>query len=110
MRSEGKRRRIKSVFFPGIKSVFFPEWRFFSGAWAEMRPRSRTKFGLWASGRGLSGTHKSKAFFFRNGGFLRGVGGDAATEPHEIRFVGIRERGLSGTHMDLNAAVEAGSA
>ena len=38
-------------------------------------------------------------------GFLRGVGGDAATEPHKTGCWGYPEEEFSGTPMDLNASI-----
>src|SRR5438094_5257876 len=40
-----------------------------------------------------------------NAVFLRGVGGDAATEPHKTGCSGYPEEEFSGTHMDLNASM-----
>src|SRR5438093_1073646 len=40
-----------------------------------------------------------------NAVFLRGVGGDAATEPHKTGCWGHPEEEFSGTHMDLNASI-----
>src|SRR5207247_1720862 len=40
-----------------------------------------------------------------NAVFLRGVGGDAATEPHKTGCSGYPEEEFSGTHMDLNASI-----
>src|SRR5438093_9875885 len=40
-----------------------------------------------------------------NAVFLRGVGGDEATEPHETGCRGHPEEEVSGTHMDLNASI-----